>query len=91
MHLKVFLKLKKTLKPSLLGKKTQKNPKKPKKPEKTQKKTKNPLGWVFLKKTRVFSNPVRNRFFPDPRSRIPTPYFLELSDKFLGKKSSIIL
>ncbi len=25
-------------------------------------------------------------FFPDPGSRIPTPYFLELSDKFLGKK-----
>jgi hypothetical protein len=23
---------------------------------------------------------------PDPGSRIPTPYFLELSDKFLGKK-----
>jgi hypothetical protein len=34
MHLEVFLKLKKTLKPSLLGKKskeTQKNPKKPQK------------------------------------------------------------
>jgi hypothetical protein len=29
---------------------------------------------------------IRNRFFPDPRSRIPTPYFLEISDKFLGKK-----
>ncbi len=25
-------------------------------------------------------------FFPDPGARIPTPYFLELSDKFLGKK-----
>ena len=25
-------------------------------------------------------------FFPDPGSRIPTPYFLDLSDKFLGKK-----
>ncbi len=25
-------------------------------------------------------------FFPDLGSRIPTPYFLELSDKFLGKK-----
>jgi hypothetical protein len=25
-------------------------------------------------------------FFPDPESRIPTPSFLELSDKFLGKK-----
>jgi hypothetical protein len=27
---------------------------------------------------------IRNRFFSG--SRIPTPYFLELSDKFLGKK-----
>jgi hypothetical protein len=25
-------------------------------------------------------------FFPDPEYRILTPYFLELSDKFLGKK-----
>jgi hypothetical protein len=50
MHLKVFLKLKKTLKPSLLGKKKPKNPKKPKKTKKTH--------WVgFFKKTRVFSNP----------------------------------
>jgi hypothetical protein len=34
---------------------------------------------------------IRNRFFSgsrisDPGSRIPTPYFLKLSDKFLGKK-----
>jgi hypothetical protein len=29
---------------------------------------------------------IRNRFFPDLGSRIPIPYFLELSDKFLGKK-----
>jgi hypothetical protein len=42
MHLKVFLKLKKTLKPSLLGKKTQKNTKK------THKKTKKPTGLVFF-------------------------------------------
>ncbi len=44
MHLKVFLKLKKTLKTLSSGqiyKKTQKNPK-------TQKTQKNPLGWVFL-------------------------------------------
>jgi hypothetical protein len=27
---------------------------------------------------------IRNRFYPG--SRIPTPYFSELSDKFLGKK-----
>jgi hypothetical protein len=44
MHLKVFVKL-------------NKNPKNPlvwaKKPQK------NPLGWFFLKKTRVFSNPDR--------------------------------
>jgi hypothetical protein len=58
MHLKVFLKLKKTLKPSLLGKITQKKPKKNQKtPQKTKKNPKNPLGW-FKKKTLVFSNPV---------------------------------
>jgi hypothetical protein len=45
------VKLKKKPKPSRPGKKTQKNPKK------TQKTQKKPLGWVFLKKTRVFSNP----------------------------------
>ncbi len=28
---------------------------------------------------------IRNRFFPDPGSRIPDPYFWELSDNFLGK------
>ncbi len=37
MHLKVFLKLKKTLKPSLLGKKKTKKPKKPKNPKKPKK------------------------------------------------------
>ncbi len=55
MHLKVFVKLKKTLKILSPG---QKNPKKtqknPKKPQKTQKK---PTGLGFFKKTRVFSNP----------------------------------
>ncbi len=49
MHLKVFVKLKKTLSS---GKKTQKKTKK-----KTKKDQKNPLGWVFFKKNRVFSNP----------------------------------
>ena len=49
MHLKVFVKLKKTLKTLSSG---QKNPKKPKK-KKTQKKT---LGRVFFL-NRVFSNP----------------------------------
>ncbi len=29
---------------------------------------------------------IRNRFFPDLGSRIPTPYFWEFSDNFLGKK-----
>jgi hypothetical protein len=53
MHLKVLVKLKKTLKTLSSG---QKNPKKPKKPKKNKK---NPLGWVFKKKTRVFSNPDR--------------------------------
>jgi hypothetical protein len=59
MHLKVFLKLKKILKPSLQGKKTQKtqktqknpkNPKKPKKPKKTH--------WAgFFKKKPGFFQP----------------------------------
>ena len=60
MHLKVFMKLKKTLKTLSSG---QKNPKKPKKPKKTQK---NPLGWVFFKKTRVFSNPAHMPKLPTP-------------------------
>jgi hypothetical protein len=29
---------------------------------------------------------IRNRFIPDPGSRIPNSYFWELSDNFLGKK-----
>ncbi len=29
---------------------------------------------------------IRNRFFPDPVSRIPNPYFWELSDNFFGIK-----
>jgi hypothetical protein len=29
---------------------------------------------------------IRNKFFPDPGSRIPNPYFSELIDNFLGKK-----
>jgi hypothetical protein len=65
MHLKVFLKLKKNLKPSLLGKKTQKNQKKQKKTKKNKKKQKNlkkPTGLGFFKKTRVFSNPVQKVF-----------------------------
>jgi hypothetical protein len=59
MHLKVFVKLK-TLKTLSSGqknpkkpKKTQKNPKNPKKPKK------NPLGWFFFKKTRVFPTLIR--------------------------------
>jgi hypothetical protein len=59
MHPKVFVKLKKTLKTLSSGQKSQINPKNPKKPKKTQK---NPLGWVFLNKTRVFSNPDCNAY-----------------------------
>ncbi len=29
---------------------------------------------------------IRNRFFPDPGSRIPNPYFWEFIDNFWGKK-----
>ncbi len=29
---------------------------------------------------------IRNRFFPDPGSRIPNPYFWELGDNCVGKK-----
>jgi hypothetical protein len=53
MHLKVFVKLKKTLKTLSSGQKTQTNPKTQKKPTKPKK----PTGLVFLKKNRVFSNP----------------------------------
>ena len=60
MHSKVFVQLKKNLKPSRPGKKTQKNPKKPKKTQKTQKNPKKPTGLGFFKKTRVFSNPDPN-------------------------------
>ena len=63
MHLKVFVKLKKTPKnpknPLVWAKKpkkTQKTPKKPKKPKKNQKNPKKHTGLGFLK-TRVFSNP----------------------------------
>jgi hypothetical protein len=54
MHSKVFVKLKKNLKPSPPGKKTQKNPKKPKKPKKKQKNPKKPTGLGFLKKPGFF-------------------------------------
>jgi hypothetical protein len=62
MHLKESVKLKKTLKTLSSGqkkpKKTQKTQKKTKKKPKNPKKPKkNPLGWFFFKKTRVFSNP----------------------------------
>jgi hypothetical protein len=56
MHLKVFMKLEKTLKTLSSG---QKNPKKTKKTQKTQKNPKKPTGLGFFKKTRVFSNPVQ--------------------------------
>jgi hypothetical protein len=63
MHSKVFVKLKKTQKPSRPGKKTQKNPKKPQKPKKTQKNPKKPTGLGFFKKTRVFPT------LPPPRRK----------------------
>jgi hypothetical protein len=53
MHLKVFMKLEKTLKSLSSGQKNPKNPKKPKKPQK------NPLGWVFLKKPGFFPTLMR--------------------------------
>jgi len=69
MHLKVFMKLEKTLKTLSSGQKNPKNPKnpqknpkktkKPKKPKKNKKKTKNHR--AGLKKNRVFSNPARIR------------------------------
>ncbi len=34
----------------------------------------------------LFDPWIRDRFFPDPGSRIPNPYFWELSYNFLGKK-----
>jgi hypothetical protein len=54
MHSKVFVKLKKTLKPSRPGKKTQK---KPQKTQKTPKKPKKPTGLGFLKKNPGFFQP----------------------------------
>jgi hypothetical protein len=57
---KSILKTGKTLKKlSLLGKYIFKK-KNQKKQKKNKKKTKKPLGWVFNKKNRVFSNPVSN-------------------------------
>jgi hypothetical protein len=58
MHLKVSMKLEKTLKTLSSG---QKNPKNPKKPKKKPKNPKKPLGWVFFKKTGFFSNPEIDR------------------------------
>ncbi len=57
MHLKVFVKLQNPKNPLVWAKKPKKNQKKPKNPKKPKKTQKNPLGWVFFKKTRVFSNP----------------------------------
>jgi hypothetical protein len=59
MHLKVFVKLKKTLKTLLSGQKT---PKKPKKNQTTQKKPNKNTG-LGLKKKRVFSNPASYTLF----------------------------
>jgi hypothetical protein len=54
MHLKVFVKLKKTLKTLSSGQKTQKKQKTTKNPKKNQKTQKKPLGWVLKKKTGFF-------------------------------------
>jgi hypothetical protein len=45
--------------------------------------------------SRAFLNPgpgsgIRNKPIPDPGSRIPNKYFLELSDKFWVKNSTIL-
>jgi hypothetical protein len=60
MHLKVFVKLKKTLKTLSSGQKTQKKPKKtqktPKNPTKPKKK---PMGWVLKKKPGFFPTLLR--------------------------------
>jgi hypothetical protein len=58
MHSKVFMKLKKTLKPSRPGKKTQKNPKKN---QKTQKNPKKPTGLGFFFKNPGFFQPCMRR------------------------------
>jgi hypothetical protein len=58
MHLKVFVKLKKTLKILSSG---QKNPKKYKKNQKTQKNPKKPTGLGFFKKKPGFFQPCRTR------------------------------
>jgi hypothetical protein len=91
MHLKVFLKLKKPLKPSLLGKKpkqTQKNPKNQKKTKKTQKE---PTGLSFKKKTWVFSNPESfppNRV-PKMRERTTIAFFgLRLLSRTMKKTNN---
>jgi hypothetical protein len=54
MHLKVFVKLKKTQKTLPSGQKTQKNPINPKNPKKNQKTQKKPTGLVFFKKPGFF-------------------------------------
>jgi hypothetical protein len=75
MHLKVFVKLKKTLKTLLSGQKNPKKPKKPKKTQKNQKKQKKPkkTHWAgfFLKKPGFFPTlPLDvEKLDPDPHSR----------------------
>jgi hypothetical protein len=54
MHLKVFVKLKKTLTTLSSVQKNPKKTKKTQKPKKTQKTQKNPLGWFFFKKPGFF-------------------------------------
>ncbi len=83
MHLKVFVKLKKTLKTFSSGQKTppkKKNPTNPKKPKKPKKNH-----WAgFLKKKRVFSNPdLFGSTFPDMSYGVCT--------KVVGKVQSFFL
>ncbi len=42
--------------------------------------------WAVIRCFLTPGSGIRKRFFPDPRSRIPNPYFWELSDSFSSKK-----
>jgi len=71
MHLKVFVKLKITLKTLLSGQKTQKKPKKTIKPKKTQK---NPLGCFFFLKPGFFPTLPELELDPTIASSVPVPF-----------------
>jgi hypothetical protein len=69
MHSKVFVKLKKTLKPSCPGKKPKKTQKKPKNPKKTKK-----THWAgfFLKKPGFFPTLLKSEIFIEDLEFIKT-------------------